>query len=139
VTTEALPSTTRPATSTARRWAQWCALGQIVFQIAIAILLYANRTVTADAVRHSGFMPNANAAQGAVFGALLVHFVLAALSALLAWRIPRGHLPMRILGSLLSLGIAIGGITAMSLPSQTYLSPIGVALAIATLVLIWFP
>ena len=127
------------ATPVRLRWAAWCLLAEAAFQVVVAALLVINFGTTVDAFAGHGFAPTPDAARGAALGALVVHLVLAALCALLARAVPRGRPAPRILGTVLLALIAVGGLAAMVLPSQTWLSPVGVALAVAALVLLWLP
>jgi hypothetical protein len=116
-----------------RRWATRCLYGQTVFQVVIAILLWLNREATVTAFTGRAFAPTRDAAEGAVLGALVVHLVLAVVCVFLARKLPR------VRATIVLALIATGGVAAMGLPSQTYLSPIGVALALAAIVLVWIP
>ncbi len=122
-----------------RRWAAWCLVAEAVFQVLIAVLLVINFDQTVDAFVGHGFAPTRSAAQGSALGSLLVHVVLAVLCLLLAWAVPRRGRVSRILATVLLVLIAVGGVAAMALPSQTWLSPVGVLLALAALVLLWLP
>jgi hypothetical protein len=106
---------------------------QAVFQVVIAVLLGFNWEPTVTAFTGHAFAPTRDAAEGAALGALVVHVVLAVVCVLLARRLPRVRTTI-----VLAL-TAVGGVVAMGLPSQTYLSPIGVALALAALVSLWLP
>jgi hypothetical protein len=128
-----------PRRSGSPRWSARCVLALAVFQVVIAILLFINRNEAAGAFAGHGFAPTPAAARGAVLGGLVMHLLLAVLSGFLAHALPRGRRVTRILGTILLAVIAVGGIGAMALPSQTYLSPIGVALAVGGLALIWLP
>jgi hypothetical protein len=122
-----------------RRWAAWCLVAEAAFQVLIAVLLVINFDRTVDAFVGHGFAPNRDAAQGSALGSLLVHVILAVLCLLLARAVRRGGRVSRILATLLVALIAVGGVAAMALPSQTWLSPVGVLLALAGLVLLWWP
>lgn len=132
-------STAPPRRFRALSWAARCALGLAVFQVLIAILLFVNRNEVMNAFVGHRFAPTPAAAQAAVLGALVVHLLLALLSGLLARALPRGTPLTRALGTILLAAIAVGGVAATRLPSDTSLSVIGTALALAGLVLVWLP
>jgi hypothetical protein len=121
------------------RWAGWCLLAGAVFQVIVAVLLAVNFGGTVDTFIGHGFAPTRDAARTSALGGLVVHLVLAVLCLLLARAVPRGGRTGRVLATVLLALIAIGGVAAMALPSQTWLSPIGVALALVGLVLLWLP
>jgi len=107
-----------------------------VFQVVIAVLVRINFDETVNALNGTKIAPNHNAAVGATQGAMAVHLILAVLSALFAWRVPQGK--SRIRATIMLVITAVGGVAAMALPAQTYLSSIGVVLALAALYLMWF-
>ncbi|MEV4315759.1 hypothetical protein [Actinocrispum sp. NPDC049592] len=115
------------------RWAARCLYAEAVFQIVIAVLLWLNWEPTVNAFIGTAFAPNRDAAEGTALGAEVVHVVLAGLSVWFATRLPKGRVRATVVMAL----VAVGGVAAMKLPSQTYLSPIGVAIAIAAIVLMW--
>jgi hypothetical protein len=106
---------------------------QAVFQVVIAVLLGINWDPTVTAFTGHAFAPTRDAAEGAALGALVVHVVLAVVCVLLARKLPR------IRTTIVLTLTAVGGVVAMNLPSQTYLSPIGVVLALAAIVFLWLP
>jgi hypothetical protein len=110
-----------------------------IFQVVIAVLVFVNWDETVSAFVGHSFAPTRDAAEGAVLGTLVVHLLLAVLCVFLARAFLRGRRSARIRGTILLVATAVGGITAMGLPSQTYLSPIGVALAVVALSLLWLP
>ncbi|TCO57314.1 hypothetical protein [Actinocrispum wychmicini] len=112
-----------------------CLLGLAVFQVVIAVLVWINFDATVDALDGTKLAPNHNAAVGAAQGALAVHLVLAVLSVVFARITPAGR--ARVRATIMLAITAVGGVAAMALPAQTYLSPIGVALALAALGLLW--
>jgi hypothetical protein len=132
-------STAPPRRFSSLRWSARCVLALTVFQVLIATLLFINRNEVMNAFVGHSFAPTPAAAQAAVLGALVMHLLLAVLSGVLAHALPRGKPLTRVLGTVLLAAIAVGGIAAMMLPAQTYLSVIGSALALAGLVLIWLP
>jgi hypothetical protein len=121
------------------RWAVRCLYGLAVFQVVIAVLLWINFEPTVTAFAGHSFAPTRSAAEGAALGALIVHLVLAVLSVVFARTVPAGKRGTRIRATVMLAITAVGGVAAMGLPSQTYLSPIGVALALAALCLLWAP
>lgn len=122
-----------------RQWSVCCVLALAVFQVLIAILVYVNRNAVTNAFVGHSFAPTLAIARTAVLGTLVMHLLLAVLTGVLAYALPRAGRATRLLGTILLAVIAVGGIAAMTLPNQTYLSPIGSALALAGLVLMWLP
>jgi hypothetical protein len=112
-------------------WTKRCLVALAVFQVVIGVLLWLNWDVTVQALTGTRIAPTEPAAEGAALGSLVVHGVLAVASLLCARRVPR------VRTTVLCVLTAVGGVAAMWLPSQTYLSPIGVALATAVVCLIW--
>ncbi|MEU4196688.1 hypothetical protein AB0E69_32620 [Kribbella sp. NPDC026611] len=118
-------------------WVMRCLAGLVVFQVLIACLLFANRERTIDEFAGHGFAPTRDAAEGAVYGALLVHLLLAVLGGLFAVIVGRAERTTRVLVAIYLAATAVGGVAAMRLPAQTYLSPIGVLLALGALWFLW--
>jgi RsiW-degrading membrane proteinase PrsW (M82 family) len=104
---------------------------EAVFQVVIAVVLGINWDPTVTAFTGHAFAPTRDAAEGAALGALVVHVVLAVVCVVLAREQPK------IRTTIVLVLTAVGGVVAMGLPSQTYLSPIGVALAVGGLVALW--
>jgi drug/metabolite transporter (DMT)-like permease len=104
---------------------------EAVFQVVIAVVLGINWDPTVTAFTGHAFAPTRDAAEGAALGALVVHVVLAVVCVVLAREQPK------IRTTIVLVLTAVGGVVAMELPSQTYLSPIGVALAVGGLVALW--
>ncbi|HZE41325.1 MAG TPA: hypothetical protein VE172_21205 [Stackebrandtia sp.] len=122
------------------RWAAWCLYGLSAFQVVIAVLLYLNWNDTVDGFTGEAFAPRRDAAEGAAAGALGVHVLLAVLFLVVAAKVAAARRWARIVATVLLAFVIVGGIGAMlTISEQTPLNPIGVALALAAVVLLWMP
>ncbi|MDN5917481.1 MAG: hypothetical protein L0I76_20695 [Pseudonocardia sp.] len=68
-----------------------------------------------------------------------MHLVLAVVCLALARAVLRPGRWTRVRATVPLVATAVGGVGAMALPGQTWLSPAGVALTVAALALLWVP
>jgi hypothetical protein len=122
------------------RWTRWCLLALAAFQLLIAVLLVLNWDSTVGSFTGRAFAPNRDAAEGAAVGSLGIHVLLAALYVLVAVKVPAGRRWARVVATILLAGNIIGGVAALfAISDETPLNPVGIALAVVGLVLLWAP
>jgi nitrate/nitrite transporter NarK len=117
---------------------RWFLLALAVFQLLIAVLLLLNWDSTVAGFTGKSFAPNQNAAEGAAVGSLGVHVVLAVLYVVVAIYIDRRWARTRAT-ILLAFTIIAGVAAFFAIGDETPLNPVGIALAVIALVLLWGP
>ena len=131
--------TVRPAPAPLR-WAVWCQYALAAFQVLIAVLLYLNWEDTVEGFDGRSFAPTRDAAEGAAAGTLGMHVLMALLYLLFGWKVRAGRRWARVAATILLTYNVIGGIGALlAISDQTPLNPLGMALAVVAIVLLWGP
>jgi len=117
---------------------RWFLFALAAFQLLIAVVMVLNWDSTVAGFTGKSFAPTRDAAEGAAAGSLGMHVILAVAYAVVAAKIDRRW--AKVVATVMLAFTIVGGVAALSaISEETPLNPVGIALAVVALVLLWLP